>query len=76
MTKSEGKLTKQDTKVEYSDLPGFAVTAKGHQFCFLLSGAERIDGLVQLIDGAKTSLNMCFYMFEPDAAGNKVRGVR
>ena len=74
MNQSKGTLTKQDPKVEYSDLPGFAVTAKGHQLRFLLSGPERIDGLVQLIDGAQTSLKMCFYMFEPDAAGNKVRG--
>ena len=74
MTEPIGTLTEPDPTVEFRDLPGFAITAKGHELRFLLSGQERIDGLIELINGAQTSLKMFFYMFQPDASGNKVRG--
>ena len=73
MTEPDGTLTKPDPEVDYRDLPGFAVQAEGHDLRFMLSGQERLDGLMALIDGAKTSLKLCFYMFQADHSGTKVR---
>ncbi|MBO6610323.1 phosphatidylserine/phosphatidylglycerophosphate/cardiolipin synthase family protein [Altererythrobacter sp.] len=73
MTEPDGTLTKPDPEVDYRDLPGFAVQAEGHDLRFMLSGQERLDGLMVLIDSAKTSLKLCFYMFQADHSGTKVR---
>ena len=74
MTEPGGTLTNPDPEVDYRDLPGFAVQAKGHDLRFMLSGQERLDGLITLIDSATTSLKMCFYMFQADHSGTIVRG--
>ncbi len=74
MTEPDGTLTKPDPTVAYRDPPGFSLEAGGHSLRFLLSGEERFDELVGVLDRAKNSLKLCFYMFQPDHAGNKVRG--
>lgn len=37
------------------------------------SGPDRLAALIDLIDGAKTSLRLLYYIFAPDAAGTRVR---
>lgn len=49
------------------------LTVDGNRLTFLSDGPERLDALIALIDGAKRSLRLLYYMFLPDAAGQLVR---
>lgn len=48
-------------------------TVDGNRLTVLTGGAERLDALVGLIDGARTSLKLLYYIFAEDAAGTRVR---
>ena len=48
-------------------------TVDGNQLLALETGADRMDALLELIDGAKQSLRVIFYIFASDEAGTKVR---
>ena len=74
MAEPDGALTKPDPQVTYSDPEPFAVQSGEHDFRFHFSGDDRLGSLIELIDGAEQSLQLCFYMFQPDHAGTKVRG--
>jgi cardiolipin synthase len=37
------------------------------------TGAQRMDALISLIDAAKSSLRLFYYIFNEDRAGTKVR---
>jgi cardiolipin synthase len=45
----------------------------GNRLRLIDSGAERLRALLELIDGASSSIRMLFYMFEADPAGERVR---
>ena len=45
----------------------------GNTLTFFPDGPERLDALVALIDGAKTSLRLLYYIYDPDKAGERVR---
>ncbi|OBV11240.1 phospholipase D-like domain-containing protein [Erythrobacter dokdonensis] len=57
----------------YTDPPRFRITAQGHDFTFLPHGADRLAALLELIDNARTSLCLFYYLFDDDASGTKVR---
>ena len=59
--------------VAYRDPAPFAVTAQGHELTFYPAGHDRLAALLALIDGASTSLDICFYIFAEDACGVAVR---
>jgi cardiolipin synthase len=46
---------------------------EGNRLTLLPSGPERLDDLIALIDGAKRSLRLLYYIFEADASGARVR---
>jgi cardiolipin synthase len=48
-------------------------TVDDNQLTVLTGGAERLDALVALIDGARTSLKLRYYIFAEDSAGTRVR---
>lgn len=48
-------------------------TVDGHRLTPLPDGSGRMDALLALIDGARTSLRILYYIFEGDAAGTRVR---
>ena len=48
-------------------------TVDGHRLTLLPDGPDRLEALIALIDGAKTSLRILYYIFEGDAAGTRVR---
>jgi len=50
--------------------PSFQVD--GNRLTLLVEGAERLDALVSLIDRAKVSLRLLFYIYADDAAGRRV----
>lgn len=49
------------------------VTVDGNRLTFLPDGPERLDQLIALIDGARTSLRLLYYIFMPDGSGAMVR---
>lgn len=45
----------------------------GHGMTLLPDGPDRMEALIALIEGARTSLRILYYIFEGDAAGTRVR---
>lgn len=64
--------TRPDGKA-YRDPESFVVEAQGHSFTFYPHGADRLEALLDLVAGAKQSLDLFYYMFQNDDAGTKVR---
>jgi cardiolipin synthase len=50
-----------------------SVEVAGNRLTLLADGPERLDALVALIDGAKETLRILYYIFLDDAAGTRVR---
>lgn len=56
------------------DTPDFALPdVAGHRFELLEDGPDRLAALVALIDGAKTSIRMLYYIFAQDEPAVRVR---
>ena len=55
--------------------PSFTQVTKvdGNRLTFLPDGPDRLEALVALIDGAKSSLRLLYYIFAADASGDRVR---
>lgn len=49
------------------------ITVAGNRLTLLESGPERLDRLIALIDGARRSLRLLYYIYTADAAGQRVR---
>lgn len=50
-----------------------SLTVDGHRLTLLPDGPERLRALLELIDGAKTSIRLLYYTFNPDRSGETVR---
>jgi cardiolipin synthase len=48
-------------------------TIAGTRLELIVSGAARLDALLALIDGARSSIRLLFYMYASDLAGTRVR---
>lgn len=57
----------------FRDEAPFQVTAQGQAMTFYPAGSDRLNALLALIDGAGSSLRLCFYIFVDDHAGVQVR---
>lgn len=56
------------------DTPDFSLPdVAGHSFALYPTGPARLEALVALIDAAKTSLRLVFYIFVDDETGFRVR---
>ena len=49
------------------------MTVDGNRLTVLPDGPDRLDKIIELIEGARTSLRLLYYIYAPDAAGNRVR---
>ena len=49
------------------------MTVDGNRLTVLADGPERLDALIGLIDGAKQSLRLLYYMYLGDKSGDRVR---
>jgi len=58
---------------EFHGAKPFDCTVAGNQLKVIPGGDARLAALLGLIDTAEHSLRMCFYIFEPDACGQRVR---
>ncbi|WP_246844776.1 phospholipase D-like domain-containing protein [Altererythrobacter sp. TH136] len=59
--------------MEYVDPPPFEIAAQGQKLVFYPGGKDRLAALLALIEGACTTIRMCFYIFAEDASGIAVR---
>ena len=59
---------------DYRDPAPFSVTVQGHALTFYPGGRDRLARLLALIDSARTSIRMSFYIFANDACGRAVLG--
>jgi cardiolipin synthase len=50
-----------------------AITVDGNRLTLITDGPERLDALLKLIDEAKSSLRLLFYMFASDKSGTLAR---
>ncbi|GGD59080.1 cardiolipin synthase B [Erythrobacter arachoides] len=57
----------------YNDPAPFAVEAQGLSFTFFPAGKDRRTELLRIINGAKTSLKIAFYIFVKEGVGQEVR---
>jgi len=48
-------------------------TVDGNRLTLLIAGQERLGALIGLIDGAKHSLRLLYYIYTPDGTGRMVR---
>lgn len=55
------------------DLSARTVTVDGNRLAFLPDGPERLDALIDLIDGATQSLRLLYYIFLPGRAATRVK---
>lgn len=55
-------------------LPGKKFRVSGHDLHFLHDPEDRLQAILKLINGAKKSVRMLFYMFDADASGKEVLG--
>jgi cardiolipin synthase len=58
---------------EFHDPPPFTVEAQGLTLRFYPGGKDRLEALIALIDGARESLKLSFYIFATDACAARVR---
>jgi len=56
----------------YRDPDPFSIDAQGHSFTFYPRGPDRLDALVDLIDGARQTVQVFYYLFDSDPSGARV----
>ncbi len=56
-----------------ADLKARQLMVDGNRLTLLPDGPERLEALIALIDGARSSLRLLYYMFLADASGERVR---
>lgn len=57
----------------FQDAPPFDLSVGAHRLTIYAAGADRRRALFELIEGARQSLALCFYIFATDATGAAVR---
>ena len=62
-----------DHPVEPIDKPPIRAEIAGNRLMLIESGEERLEALLQLIEGADQCVKMLMYMFNPDHVGERVR---
>lgn len=62
-----------DKGPDYCDLDSFSLTAAGHEFTFYPHGQDRLTSLIDLIESARASLKLFYYLFDSDTSGTMVR---
>lgn len=51
---------------------GWEAVVGDNKLAFLADGPERLSGVIELIDGAQSSLKLLYYMFRNDGTGHQV----
>lgn len=69
----EGRSAARKAGKPYRDPPPFALAAQGHAFEFFPGGRDRFRALIGLIDGARSTLKVAFYIYAEDNSGRRFR---
>ncbi len=59
--------------VDFRDPEPFSLKARGQSLTFLPAGHDRFAALISLIENARSSLKLAYYMYREDRVGRKVR---
>ncbi|MBX7497174.1 cardiolipin synthase B [Qipengyuania sp. 6B39] len=59
--------------VGYRDPAPFSHRAQGQSLTFYPGGADRRAALIELVEGARETLDVCFYIFEEDRISTELR---
>ena len=62
-----------ESATEYRDPPPFAVEAQGQSLTFYPAGKDRLNAMLELVRGAKKTLDLCFYIFAEDEVSTRLR---
>ena len=68
-----GESQAQDLTVDFRDPEPFEVDAAGQHLAFYPAGADRRAALFELVEGAKETLDVCFYIFAEDTISTEFR---
>lgn len=63
----------EQAEMGFRDADPFEVAADEHRFVFYPAGVDRLAALIEHIENAEHSLDLFFYMFQADEAGETVR---
>lgn len=63
----------EEAILNYCDAEPFSVEAQDHSFTFYPAGVDRLATLKHLIETAQESLEVMFYLFQADEAGEIIR---
>ncbi len=63
-----GEPATQQTGAAYRDPPPFEVQAQGQSLTFYPAGKDRREAMLELVREARTSLDVCFYIFAEDGS--------
>jgi cardiolipin synthase len=74
-SRKPGKVAPEaaSAKAARADRPTRTVTVDGNKLTFYPDGPERLEVLLALIDGAKQTLRLLYYIYLPDSSGERVR---
>jgi len=57
----------------FREPPALAIEVAGHGLQLLPGGGERLAALLRLVDQAQRTVDLAFYIYEPDSVGAQVR---
>lgn len=73
MPQTQITANKNEAPSAYCDADNFSISAQGHDFTFFPAGIQRRNALIEHIDSAQQTLELFYYMFQADSAGEQVR---
>src|SRR5438128_2593149 len=68
-----GAMSDPVDPAQWSEPATFRLVSHGHSLVVLPAGGERLQALLDIIDGAERTLRVCFYIFAADETGRRVR---
>ena len=68
-----GEETTTTTATDYRDPPPFSAEAQGQSLTFYPAGKDRREAMLEMVRGAKRTLDICFYIFAEDEVSTQLR---
>ena len=68
-----GTAEAADRNADYAEPAPFEAEAAGQRLVFYPAGADRRAALFDLVESARTRLDVCFYIFAEDGVGAQFR---
>ncbi len=69
----ESERPEPEGPAPFQDLEPFTIRAQGQELTFYPKGADRLAALLALIEAARSTLKVCFYIFATDECAVRVR---